>query len=662
MARSQSICYCRRWCAFHAAALLVFGLFAVSLSAQSFDATNLHGPQDLGAKWLVHGGDDPAYAQPGFDDSGWTPYDPSTSLKGVIGNSRPAVVWYRLHVKVVPNETALALSEWQISSAFEIYVNGKRIMQTGQVAPFVPSTFSGRLLERIPDSDIATGSVVIALRVHISTTEWDDQYSGYYINNLTLGQETALREHIWLTVIGDNLLVWIDWLFGLGLGIVALALFAGQRRHWEYLWIFLQFFCSAARAPLASYELFHNVPVAWNLIQEPLDIAGLFFSILMYVSILRIRFGWFLRILSAAAALGVIFSVAGTLNGSLGRLTSVLVLFPLLILVAGVLPVMLLVHLRRGNREAGILLIPAILSSLTIYLQLGLFFLGRISAFADAIGRVGLAIFNWHAGPFALDLNQLSTFFYMVSLAVIMVLRSTRISRQQALLEGEMAAAREVQQVILPEEAETIPGFEVESVYQPAQEVGGDFFQILHADNGSLLVVVGDVAGKGLPAAMLVSVLVGAIRGVAEYTSDPAELLANLNDRLVGRVSGSFSTALVAHIAANGMVTIANAGHLSPYLDGREVELLGELPLGVRPNVKYETTSFYLAPASRLTFYSDGVVEAQSDTGELFGFERGREISTEPAATIVEAARKFGQQDDITVVAITRAEAVATAA
>jgi phosphoserine phosphatase RsbU/P len=125
-------------------------------------------------------------------------------------------------------------------------------------------------------------------------------------------------------------------------------------------------------------------------------------------------------------------------------------------------------------------------------------------------------------------------------------------------------------------------GFSVDSAYQPAQQVGGDFFQVLPAPEGGLLLVVGDVAGKGLPAAMLVSVLVGAIRGVAEYTSEPAELLANLNERLVGRAGGGFSTALVAHISAEGAVTVANAGHLSPYLDGREVELPGALPLGVK--------------------------------------------------------------------------------
>jgi len=109
-------------------------------------------------------------------------------------------------------------------------------------------------------------------------------------------------------------------------------------------------------------------------------------------------------------------------------------------------------------------------------------------------------------------------------------------------------------------------------------------------------------------------------------------------------------------------VSIANAGHLSPYLDGKEIELPGELPLGVKAHARYGITRFILPQGSRLTFYSDGVVEAQNAKGELLGFERGRELSTQPAAAIVEAARQFGQSDDITVVTIQRAAALASAA
>jgi serine phosphatase RsbU (regulator of sigma subunit) len=232
--------------------------------------------------------------------------------------------------------------------------------------------------------------------------------------------------------------------------------------------------------------------------------------------------------------------------------------------------------------------------------------------------------------------------------------RHIRVNTEKATLEAEMAAAREVQQVILPRQGESFPGYSVESVYQPAQQVGGDFFQILSAGDRGLLLVIGDVAGKGLPAAMMVAMLIGAIRATAEDTHDPIEMLCRLHDRLIGRNYRGFTTALAAHITPDGIVTIANAGHLSPYLDGREVALPGALPLGVESGGQYESTSLELRPGSRLTFYSDGVVEAQNPKGELFGFERAREISIEPAAAIAEAAAHFGQSDDITVVTIKR--------
>jgi hypothetical protein len=232
--------------------------------------------------------------------------------------------------------------------------------------------------------------------------------------------------------------------------------------------------------------------------------------------------------------------------------------------------------------------------------------------------------------------------------------RHIRVNTEKTALESEMAAAREVQQLILPAQGESFPGYLVESVYQPAQQVGGDFFQVLAAGDRGMLMVIGDVAGKGLPAAMLVAMLIGAIRATAEDTHDPAVMLRRLHDRLIGRNYRGFTTALAAYITQDGIVTIANAGHLSPYLDGCEVALPGALPLGVESGGQYEVTNLELRPCSRLTFYSDGVVEAQNQKGELFGFERARAISSEPAATIVEAAVRFGQSDDITVVTIKR--------
>jgi serine phosphatase RsbU (regulator of sigma subunit) len=137
-------------------------------------------------------------------------------------------------------------------------------------------------------------------------------------------------------------------------------------------------------------------------------------------------------------------------------------------------------------------------------------------------------------------------------------------------------------------------------------------------------------------------------------------ILGNLNERLVGKAGGGFSTAVAAHISAGGHVTISSAGHLSPYLDGDEIDLPGALPLGVTSGASYETAQFKLAPGSRLTFYSDGVVEAQDQKGELFGFERSRALAIHPADVIARSAASFGQQDDITVVTIERESSAVT--
>ena len=278
---------------------------------------------------------------------------------------------------------------------------------------------------------------------------------------------------------------------------MALALFAAQRQQKEYLWIFLQFLCSALEFPLDVYGYFHNQPANLTLIRQPLSIASLFFGFLMYLAILRVRFTWWLRAFFAASVFGMVISSVGQTFGSASLLASLVAQAPVLILLCLVLPIILVIHWRKGNSEAGILLIPAILTSLVIYVQVAFGVLAQIPAALSFVNHVGLRIFDLHAGPILLDFQEITNLLYILSLAVIIILRSTRITRQQAQLEAEMAAAREVQQVILPDQMEKMPGYQIESIYQPAQEVGGDFFQIIaHKTDASMLIVAGDVVGK----------------------------------------------------------------------------------------------------------------------------------------------------------------------
>jgi len=210
--------------------------------------------------------------------------------------------------------------------------------------------------------------------------------------------------------------------------------------------------------------------------------------------------------------------------------------------------------------------------------------------------------------------------------------------------------------VILPEQRIVVPGFEIESEYRPALEVGGDFFQIIpHASDGSLLIVAGDVAGKGLKAGMLVALLVGAIRTAAQFSLDPARMLEALNLRLLGR-GDARATCLALHITRDGRATLANAGHLPPYLNGVPIDIEGSLPLGMVENFDCSVLEFQLSASDRLLLVSDGVPEATNERGQLLGFERVLElVRTQPtAAKLAEAAQAFGQEDDISVISVTR--------
>jgi hypothetical protein len=249
----------------------------------------------------------------------------------------------------------------------------------------------------------------------------------------------------------------------------------------------------------------------------------------------------------------------------------------------------------------------------------------------------------------------------LVFLMLRRLLRSLDRQRQMAL---DVKQAQEVQQVILPEARLALPGLTIESEYRPAREVGGDFFQIIpHKTDGSLLIVAGDVTGKGLKAGMLVALLVGAIRTEEKHDTDPAGMLSTLNQRLIGRGDAQ-ATCLALRIEADGSVTLANAGHMPPYLNGELLPMEGALPLGMIEGAEPSVMQFQLKRGDRLMLMSDGVAEATDANGHLFGFERVNELlrTATTAAEIASTAQAFGQEDDISVISVTRTAALESAA
>jgi serine phosphatase RsbU (regulator of sigma subunit) len=241
-----------------------------------------------------------------------------------------------------------------------------------------------------------------------------------------------------------------------------------------------------------------------------------------------------------------------------------------------------------------------------------------------------------------------------VTVSISEARRYALLQSEKASLESEMTAAQEIQRLMVPEDLPPTPGYRMESVYHPAAQVGGDFFQVIPVKSGRTLVVLGDVSGKGLSAAMIVSMVVGMLRTITGFTEEPAEILGELNRRLCGRTQGGFATCLVARLELGGMLAISSAGHLPPYVNCEEVPVAGSLPLGMAEDAVYEQTAVELNPGDRIFLLTDGIVEAQDSSGRLFGFSRVEWLLREgvTAGALADAAQQHGQADDITAICI----------
>jgi serine phosphatase RsbU (regulator of sigma subunit) len=313
------------------------------------------------------------------------------------------------------------------------------------------------------------------------------------------------------------------------------------------------------------------------------------------------------------------------------------------------LPILLFLWYLGGNREAGWLIIPSLMPAIITTLN----DLGYIS-YTLGWHRLDFLSFSIHIGAVEIQDADLGGLLFLLAIAVVMFFRFTRVSREQARTAAELSAAREIQQRLVPASLPELAGFKLEAAYSPAQEVGGDFYQVIAQQNGFALIVVGDVSGKGLKAAMTGALAIGALRTLAAENLSPGILLSRLNRQMLEAQKSGFITCLCVRLSAEGGVIMANAGHLSPYRRGEEVELNSGLPLGLTADADYGETAIQLEPGDKLTLLSDGVVEAMNPQRELFGFERVRAISDESARNIASAAQEFGQEDDITVLTVSR--------
>src|SRR5215207_3045065 len=244
--------------------------------------------------------------------------------------------------------------------------------------------------------------------------------------------------------------------------------------------------------------------------------------------------------------------------------------------------------------------------------------------------------------------------------------------RERERIEQEMRVARDIQQASLPKEVPEPEGWQVSPFYQPAREVGGDFYDFFDLDDGREAIVVGDATGKGMPAALVAEATSNMLRAVAQAlgSSSPGEVLSRVNETLLARIPPNmFVTCFYAVLdAGSASLRYANAGHDLPYLwhggDAGELRARG-MPLGLMPGMSYEEGEISLREGNCVLFYSDGLVEAHDPKGEMFGFPRLRTLIAEHAEkesleeALLEELYSFvgegwEQEDDITLLTLRR--------
>jgi hypothetical protein len=661
----------------------------VTAAAAIFDATMMGSPVRLAQNWRVGISSDPKAVQPDFDDSAWAirdalgtmsdvPDEDSKSGAGPVMRERGPnpdfgrdrrYAWFRLHIKLAQNHGPVALliqlpvsenASLGINSTgpgVDVFANGKLVHPEG---PHGDAPQHYQQISRIYDLSLSPDETSLTLVIRTIYIPFGySAYTSFFVNRtLYLGNRDDLNRalEVWSDKgLFERLPRLIDSVLLLVLGMFLFALFYAQRSHTEYLWLALH---ELIQAPIAWVELSGS-----NAELDSLWYAGVVLELVLISSYLYFEFliafvglkpkkwyvKWHIRILRYTApllaAVGPSLLLVGHSKTAGFMLIAALVVSTFWIVgwLVFVL-VTLIVAAARRNFEAGLLLIPLVLTAVGILEPV------LTSAMGEMSGRTYSSPLTIRAGAIPIHFASIADFTGILVIVLIIFVRFLRIHRDQERASSELAAARSVQELMIPLEKLATPGFEIDTVYDPANEVGGDFYHLQTIGDGGLLVVVGDVAGKGLKAAMNVSMLMGALRKTTEQS--PAKILESLNRVLAG--SDSFTTCQAALFGANGELTIANAGHIPPYLNSQEVELPGGLPLGVLPENSYEEVRLYLHPGDRLLLVSDGVVEARKPSGELFGFDRVHNLSNQTAFYVAEAAKDFGQEDDITVLTVRR--------
>jgi phosphoserine phosphatase RsbU/P len=595
---------------------------------------------DLSGPWQITFEDRPEFTQPAYDDHAWQSFTLPGRLKAIRSSVR-VVGWLRRHVELAPGTdcTHLALTLGVLTqSRYEVWFNGQRLPSSESLDPGA-ARIPRPITHLIPPCTTPYPRFLV-IAIHFGSMDMNPDWrlpdQGPYLltDRVNAPVDVGARA---LAAQRDRLAPTQIFAIAIFLMLAALCMVAWStdRARTELFWFAL---VAAARITYSAFDLAGLYPSA-SALPARVQFIGEFIVLPIFgevaFSALGIRHTRWLRVANWLVVLPMVTSTLGwpsfksavvscTLSG---------------IFVSGVIVFNWWQQRRsRLSIEDHLLRFILLLPGLQIAIYWIAYMNGIVLYTFGDIGWISLPIFRFDA----------SWFVVALAIFVILMRRTLADRRTQQRMAQELEAARQVQNLLVSGGQTAAENLEISTAYLPAEEVGGDFYYVLDGH----VVVLGDVSGKGLKAAMLVSLLIGVLRDTTQRR--PAAVLDALNRAIAGQVDGGFVTCVCVRFETNGTVTFANAGHLPPYLDGTEINLDANFPLGVTREVQYGETSVSASAQSLVTLVSDGVIEAMNARRELFGFDRTREISKNSAGEIVEAARAWGQSDDITVVTVRR--------
>ena len=628
---------------------------------------------DLNGPWKFSTGDDPGWSDPDFSDSAWEKvdlapgygsHDPITGWSGyvpgwtVLGHPDYwGYAWYRIRLQVsVHRGEVLALAgPTNVDDAYQIFVNGTLLGSFGDFPSNggTPTTYySQPTMFKLPPAQFdGPESLLVAFRVWMAPSTLDaSPLAGGLHGPPLLGDAATISAEYHLA----RLRLIRTYLFGLViaglffvLAVMASSLVLFDREDPVYRWLIAVFLLTSAWSAAACVSSWTQVftittsALFVNSLLQPLILGA---WIMVWWVWFRLREPWLPKLIGLLTLLYILTDVIGSdlfFAFIPHPITSFFRLASVGIRILFLLPLVFIVMVGVGKQGwEGILALPAVI-------------LVGVAQFQTELAVLGFRVF-WFPFGVRIGLDQIAYITLAVAIFILLLRRLHLSMEAKRELESDVQQAHEVQKVLIPATLPQVAGLILESEYIPAKEVGGDFFQILpyHKD-GSVLIVAGDVTGHGLRSGMVGALLVGAARCEGHYSRDPLTILKALNSRLAGQGQ---ATCLVMRIDPDGHCSLANAGHPPPYVNGRELPVEGAFPLGMIPNAEFSSMEFDLNPGDRLMMLSDGVSEARSESGELFGFDRIRQILTKPisAKDMAETAKKFGQEDDISVLSISR--------